>query len=165
MLHVLQAGHMPPNTGIRLCNSRRLAKQENENALLPGGLMACACWPPLILQVLQADYMQLCDADRVSNPHGEHAHEVSAWGKVRLPALALHGSRAARCSTVRSPAALPQDHARVGDGEGARWRWGGRQRLCCLCSNNANCTSLQAFRIVELLPPGVWGAATVVKAE
>ncbi len=26
--------------------------------------------------MLEADYMQLCDPDRISNPHGEHAYEV-----------------------------------------------------------------------------------------
>jgi hypothetical protein len=29
-----------------------------------------------IVRVLQADFSQRMDADRVSNPHGEHAHDV-----------------------------------------------------------------------------------------
>lgn len=44
-----------------------------------------------LLQVVPADYLQLCDADRVSNPHGEHAHEAfrievqipeGVWGAI-----------------------------------------------------------------------------------
>ncbi|GAB4819576.1 hypothetical protein N2152v2_006622 [Parachlorella kessleri] len=44
--------------------------------------------------VLEADYMQLCDPDRISNPHGEHAYEVfrllqavppGVWGSLMDP--------------------------------------------------------------------------------
>lgn len=35
-----------------------------------------------VQQVLPADYMQLMDTDRVSNPHGEHAHEAF---KITVP--------------------------------------------------------------------------------
>lgn len=73
-------------------SSHRHLYEKPSHCLSPIVLLALAA-----LQVLQADYMQLCDADRVSNPHGEHAHE--------------------------------------------------------------------AFRIADLLPPGIWGAAAAAQRE